>query len=259
MDLQISGKTALVFGGSKGMGYAAARQLSLEGVEVVIAARTASTLASAAQQIQTETGAPVRYVVADITRHEGRQAALDACPGPDILITNADGYPPGDFRDWDNAKWHEALEMMMLAPIDMIRLVVDGMRSRRFGRIINIVSRSVKAPHAELGLSNGARSGLIGFVGGLARQTVRDNVTINNVLPGAFDTDAQARHIQKLALLNGQEFAQVRQDKETKNPAGRFGRPEEMGALIAYLASAQAAYVTGQSWLMDGGEYPGLY
>lgn len=259
MDLQISGKTALVFGGSKGMGYAAARQLSLEGVEVVIAARTASTLASAAQQIQAETCVPVRYVVADITRQEGRQAAIDACPSLDILITNADGYPPGDFRDWDNAKWHAALEMMMLAPIEMIRLVVDGMRSRRFGRIINIVSRSVKAPHAELGLSNGARSGLIGFVGGLARQTVRDNVTINNVLPGAFDTDAQARHIQKLALLNGQEFAQVRQDKETQNPAGRFGRPEEMGTLIAYLASVQAGYVTGQSWLMDGGEYPGLY
>lgn len=259
MDLQIAGKHALVFGGSKGMGYAAACQLALEGVHVVIAARTESTLTAAAGQLSASTGQQVRHVVADITTPAGRAAALGACPQPDILVNNADGYPPGDFRGWDNAMWHQALEIMMLAPIDMIRLVVDGMCQRQYGRIINIVSRSVKAPHAELGLSNGARSGLVGFVGGLARQTIRDKVTINNVLPGAFDTDAQARHIDKLAQLSNQSVQTVRLAKQAQNPAGRFGQPQEIGSLIAWLASAHAGYVTGQSWLMDGGEYPGVY
>lgn len=259
MDLKITGKSALVFGGSKGMGYAAARQLALEGANVVITARNEATLSSAAQTLSRESGRSVRYAVADITQATGREAALAACPAPDILVNNADGYPPGDFRDWDDAVWHEALDRMMVGPIHMIRSVVDGMQQRRFGRIVNIVSRSVKAPHAELGLSNGARAGLVGFVGGLARQTVRYNVTINNVLPGAFDTGAQARHLEKLAALSSRPIADVRQEKEQANPAGRFGRAEEIGALIAYLASDLAGYVTGQNWLMDGGEYPGTY
>lgn len=259
MDLGIAGKSALVFGGSKGMGHAAARQLALEGAKVTIAARTEATLQTAADALRQGCGCPVHYVVADITRPEGRQAALAACPAPDILINNADGYPPGDFHEWTPETWHEALDRMMVGPIDMIRSVVDGMQQRRFGRIINIVSRSVKAPHAELGLSNGARAGLVGFVGGLARQTVRHNVTINNVLPGAFDTDAQARHIAKLVATTGRPYEEIRRAREAANPAGRFGRPEEIGALIAYLASDLSGYVTGQSWLMDGGEYPGTF
>lgn len=259
MDLQIAGKQALVFGGSKGMGYATARQLALEGVHVVIAARTESTLLAAAAQLRSECASTVQHIVADISTPQGRAAALSACPQPDILVNNADGYPPGDYRDWDNAMWHQALEVMMLAPIEMMRQVVDGMRARRFGRIINIVSRSVKAPHAELGLSNGARSGLVGFVGGLSRQTIRDNVTINNVLPGAFDTDAQARHLDKLARLGGTSVEAMRQAKAAQNPAGRFGRTEEIASLIAWLSSSHAGYVTGQSWLMDGGEYPGMF
>ncbi|MET1115027.1 MAG: SDR family oxidoreductase [Comamonas sp.] len=259
MDLQIAARSALVFGGSKGMGYAAARQLALEGVQVVIAARTESTLQGASAHLSQECGLQVRHVVADITTEAGRLAALHACPAPDILVTNGDGFAPGDFHDWDSAVWHRALDMMMVGPIEMIRLVVDGMRARRYGRIINIVSRSVKAPHAELGLSNGARSGLVGFCAGLARQTIRDNVTINNVLPGAFDTDAQTRHLEKLALGQGKTMAQIRESKQALNPAGRFGRPEEVGALIAYLSSNHAGYVNGQSWLIDGGEYPGVF
>lgn len=183
MDLGIAGRTALVFGGSRGMGRACARQLALEGVKVTLAARTAQTLEQAAAQITREAGIGVGWVAADLTRAEGREAALAACPAPDILINNADGPLPGDFRDWSRDDWISALDAMMLGPIDMIRRVVDGMTQRGFGRIVNIVSRSVKAPHAELGLSNGARSGLIGFVAGLARQTVRHNVTINNLLP----------------------------------------------------------------------------
>lgn len=259
MDLRIAGRTALVFGGSKGMGYAAARQLALEGVRVTIAARTESRLQQASAQLARECGLPVPYVVADITASAGRAAALQACPAPDILVTNGDGFPPGDFQDWDSATWHRALDLMMVGPIDMIRQVVGGMRARRFGRIINIVSRSVKAPHAQLGLSNGARSGLVGFCGGLARQTVGDNVTINNILPGAFDTDAQARHIEKLALDQKLPVEELRRSREALNPAGRFGRPEEAGALIAFLASGFAGYITGQSLLIDGGEYPGLF
>lgn len=259
MDLKIAGKSALVFGGSKGMGYAAARQLALEGVQVTIAARTESRLQQASAELTRECGLPVRHVVADITSAAGRSAALQACPAPDILVTNGDGFPPGDFQDWDSDTWHRALDMMMVGPIELIRQAVGGMRARRYGRIINIVSRSVKAPHAELGLSNGARSGLVGFCGGLARQTVADNVTINNVLPGAFDTDAQARHIEKLALDRKLPAADIRRSREALNPAGRFGRPEEVGALIAHLASDFAGYITGQSLLIDGGEYPGMF
>ena len=259
MDLGLSGKHALVWGGSKGMGYAAARCLAMEGVHVVIAARTEATLQSAAQALSAECGGKVRYVVADITKKAGREAALAACPQPDILVNNSDGYPPGDFREWTDETWHEALDMMMVGPIDMIRRVVDGMQERRYGRIINIVSRSVKVAHAELGLSNGARSGLVGFVAGLARQTVRHNVTINNVLPGAFDTDAQARHIDKLAKQTGKSVDEIRKSREAGNPAGRFGKPDEVGSLIADLASDKTGYVTGQSWLIDGGEYPGTY
>ena len=259
MDLGLKGKSALVFGGSKGMGRAAARRLALEGAEVVIAARTEATLRQAAEALAQECGRPVRHVVADITRAAGREAALAACPAPDILVNNADGYPPGDFREWSSDTWHEALDMMMVGPIDMIRRVVDGMQQRRFGRIINIVSRSVKAPHAELGLSNGARAGLVGFVGGLARQTVRHNVTINNLLPGVFATDAQRHHIRGMLESTGKSFEQLWHERGTQNPAGRYGEAHELGALCAFVCSARAGYITGQNLLIDGGAYPGTF
>ena len=206
MDLGIAGKSALVFGGSKGLGRACALRLAQADVRVVIAARTHQTLAEAAKELSAETGRKVDFVVADITRETGRDAAISACPDLDILVNNADGEPPGDFRDWSRGDWHRALDAMMLGPIEMIRRTVDPMMQRGFGRIVNIVSRSVKAPHAELGLSNGARSGLVGFVAGVARQTVRRGVaTINNLLPGAFATDAQRRHIEGL-LGAGESF-----------------------------------------------------
>lgn len=259
MDLGIRGRRALVFGGSKGMGRACASQLASEGVEVVIAARTESTLAIAAEEMTAAAGIPVRYVVADIATDAGREAALAACPAPDILVNNADGAPPGDFRQWTQADWHAALDSMALGPIDMIRRVVDGMMERRFGRIVNIVSRSVKTPQLELGLSNGARSCLVGFVAGLARQTVRHNVTINNLLPGVFATDAQRRHIEGMLEAGGQTFDQLWQARGADNPAGRYGEPEELGALCAYVCSVQAGYVCGQNILIDGAAYPGTY
>lgn len=261
MDLRIAGKTALVFGGSKGLGRACARQLAQAGVRATIAARTRNTLAQAAAELSNETGHAVTFVVADITTEVGRDAALSACPEPDILVNNADGEPPGDFREWTRDDWHRAIDAMMLGPIEMMRRSVDPMMRRGFGRIVNIVSRSVKTPQAELGLSNGARSGLVGFVAGLARQTVRYGVTINNILPGAFATDAQRRHIEGL-LRSGESsetFERLWQARSEEGPAGRFGRAEELGALCAFICSAHAGYITGQNLMIDGGAYPGTF
>ncbi len=259
MDLGISGKKALVYGGSRGMGRAIAERLSAEGVQVVIAARTQATLAAAASEISAQTGTAVRYVVSDITTAVGRDAALQALPAPDILVNNSDGPQPGDFRSWTQDDWHQALDAMMLGPIDMMRRTVDGMMERGFGRIVNIVSRSVKTPQVELGLSNGARSGLVGFVAGLSRQTVRHNVTINNLLPGVFATDAQRRHIRGMLESTGKTFEQLWEERGSNNPAGRYGRAQEIGALCAFVCSAHAGYITGQSLLIDGGAYPGTF
>ena len=262
MELGIGGKRALVFGGSRGMGRAAAQMLSNEGVLVTIAARNQETMRAAAAEIAALSGNAVTHVAADLTREEGRAAALAACPAPDILINNADGPAPGDFRDLDRAAWIKALDSMMLGPIAMMRAVVDGMIERQFGRIINISSRSVKSPQGEMPLSNGARMGLIGFTAGLARQTVRHKVTINNVLPGVFATDAQKNHILGMLAADGKNadgktFDQLWEARGRSNPAGRYGRAEEAGALCAFLCSQHAGFITGQNLLIDGGGYPG--
>lgn len=259
MDLGITGRRALVFGGSKGMGHACARHLAEAGVEVCIAARTQATLIEAAAALRRDSGSEVHWVVADLTTEAGRDTALSACPEPDILVTVADGRPPGDFRDWGRADWHAALDAMMLGPIEMMRRTVDPMMARGFGRIVHIVSRSVKAPQPELGLSNGARSGLVGFVAGLARQVAPQGVTINNLLPGVFATDAQRRHVEALAQASGRAFEEIWRERGAGNPSGRFGDPSEIGALCAFLASRHAGYITGQSLLVDGGAHPGTF
>jgi 3-oxoacyl-[acyl-carrier protein] reductase len=253
MELGIRGRKALVWGGSRGMGRAAAEALAREGVEVTIAARKRETLENAAREI----GA--RPVVADLTTEAGRAAALAACPQPDILINNADGPAPGDFRRWERDDWLRTLDGMMLGPIFMIRAVLDGMIERRFGRIVNISARTVKSPQAEAGLSNGARSGLIGFVAGLARQTVRHNVTINNLLPGIFDSDAQREHVRSMVRMTGRPFEEIWEARGKENPAGRYGRPDEAGAYIAFLCSAHAGFITAQNLMIDGGQYPGTF
>jgi 3-oxoacyl-[acyl-carrier protein] reductase len=259
MDLDIRGRKALLSGASRGLGKACAMALAQEGANITIVARTRDVLENACAEIRAATGAAVTPVVGDITTPQGRAAALAACPEPDILLNNADGPMPGDFRDWRRDDWMAALDMMMLSPIEMMRLTVDGMMTRGFGRIVNIVSRSVKIPQAELGLSNGARSGLVGFVGGLARQTVARNVTINNLLPGIFDSDAQARHINGMLEPGGKSFEQIWRERAAANPARRFGRPAELGAYFAFLCSAHAGFVTGQNILIDGGSYPGTF
>ena len=259
MDMGIKGRRALVFGGSRGMGRATAQCLANEGVLVTIAARNQDTLKQAAAEITAASGVSVTPVVADITTEAGRAAAIAACPHPDILINNADGPKPGDFRHLNRAQWIAALESMMLGPIAMIGAVVDGMIGRKFGRIINISSRSVKSPQAEMPLSNSARLGLVGFVAGLSRQTVRDNVTINNLLPGVFATDAQKNHILGMLEESGKSYEQLWEERGRGNPAGRFGRAEEAGAYITFLCSAHAGYITGQNLMIDGGGYSGTF
>jgi 3-oxoacyl-[acyl-carrier protein] reductase len=259
MNLGIAGKQALVTGGSRGMGRAVAATLAAEGADVYIVARKVAVLEAACADIIAATGAKVVPVVGDITTEVGRAAALKACPKPDILINNGDGEPPGDYRDWDRQRWIIALDRMMLSPIEMMRLSVDGMMERGFGRIVNVVSRSVKTPQLELGLSNGARSGLVGFVAGLARQTVQRNVTINNILPGIVASDAQRDHVEGLVAMTGRSFDEIWAERAKQNPAGRYGEPDEIGAYVAFLCSAKAGFITAQNLLIDGGQYPGTY
>jgi 3-oxoacyl-[acyl-carrier protein] reductase len=257
MDLGLRGRKALLSGASRGMGKGCALALAREGAEITIVARKRDALEQAAAAIRA-LGATVNTVAADITTPEGRKAALEACPEPDILVNNADGRLPGDFRNWTREDWISALDTMMLCHIEMMRLTVDGMMARGFGRIVNIVSRSVKIPQLELGLSNGARSGLVGFASGLARQTVRHNVTINNLLPGPFDTDGQREHVR--GLVDAQNsYEDIWKRRVAGVPAGRFGRPEEIGDYCAFLCSAQAGFITAQNLLIDGGSYPGTY
>lgn len=259
MDLGIAGKKALVCAASRGLGRGCALALAKNGVAVTITARTRATLEETAREIAAQTGVAVTTVASDITTREGRAAALAACPEPDILVNNAGGPPPGDFREWDEDDWINACNANMITAIMLIKAVVDGMIGRKFGRIVNITSSSVKAPIPQLGLSNGARAGLTGFVAGIARQTVAHNVTINNILPGRFDTDRLRSGMAFAAQKANRPVAEIEAESRAQIPAGRFGRPEEFGELCAFICSAQASYITGQNFLIDGGLYPGTF
>jgi 3-oxoacyl-[acyl-carrier protein] reductase len=257
MDLGIRGRTALVCAASKGLGKGCAVSLAREGVNLVITARGKDALEATAEEIRKRYGVAVTAVAGDITTEEGRQAALKACAAPDILVNNAGGPPPGDFRNWERDTWIKALDANMITPILLIRAVVDPMIARKFGRIVNITSGAVKNPIPELGLSNGARTGLTGFVAGLSRKTVRSNVTINSLLPGPFDTDRLRGNLEFNARSSGKTVDELRKARAEANPAGRFGTIEEFGDACAFLCSAQAGYITGQNLLLDGGLYPG--
>jgi 3-oxoacyl-[acyl-carrier protein] reductase len=259
MDLGIAGRWALVCGASKGLGFGCAQALAREGVNLVINARSPEPLRDAAQRIGDETGVTVIAVACDITTEAGRAEALAACPQVDILINNAGGPPPGDFRNWTRDHWIAAIDANMLTPIELIKSTVDLMIARKFGRIVNITSSSVKAPIDILGLSNGARAGLTGFVAGIARKTVEHNVTINNLLPGQFDTDRLRKTAETTAKTLGKTTEAVAEQRRLAIPARRFGNALEFGQMCAYLCSAQASYYTGQNVLLDGGAYPGTY
>jgi 3-oxoacyl-[acyl-carrier protein] reductase len=257
MDLGLSGKRALICAASRGLGKGCAAALAAEGVEVTITARGRETLEATAEELRRAHGVAVTAVACDITSEEGRAAAMAVCPDPDILVNNAGGPPPGDFRDWQREDWIKAIDANMLTPIALIKATVDGMIDRGFGRIVNITSSSVKAPIEILGLSNGARAGLTGFIAGLARQTVRHNVTINNLLPGPFDTDRLRGTMAATAEKTGRPLDQVMAERRAANPARRFGDPAEFGAACAFLCGTQAGYITGQNLLLDGGAFPG--
>ena len=274
MDLGIAGKWALVCGASKRLGRSCAEALVRESVNVVINARqpgqlleTASFLIAnnatqSGDKCQNSAQPTVLTVAADITTPEGREAVFCVPGGPgkafDIVVTNAGGPPPGDFRDWDREAWIRAVDANMLTPIELMRATVDGMAERGFGRVVNITSSAVKAPIDILGLSNGARSGLTGFVAGVARSSIAARgVTINNLLPGKFDTDRLSATFAGAAARSGRSVQDVRSSQQAGIPAGRFGTPQEFGAICAFLCSMQAGYITGQNWLADGGAYPG--
>jgi 3-oxoacyl-[acyl-carrier protein] reductase len=259
MDLGIAGRRAIVCGSSKGLGLACAEALAEAGVEVVLNARTAGPLEATAKALSGRFGRPFAHVAADVLEAQGRARLLAACPEPDILITNAAGPPPGRFEDWDEAAWHAALQANMVAPLQLIRAALPAMRRNRWGRILNITSAAVKAPIPMLGLSTGARSGLTGAVASLAREVAADGVTINNVLPGFFDTDRLAGVFASQAAQQGVSPEDVRRRAEAGNPARRVGRPEEFGAVCAFLASAHAGYINAQNLLLDGGAFPGVF
>ncbi len=257
MDLGIAGKKAIVCAASKGLGKACAVSLAREGADVTICARTQETLNATAEEIRRLGGGAVTAIACDITSEAGRDQVLSQCPNPDILVNNAGGPPPGDFRDWERDDWIKAIDANMLTPIFLIKSTVDGMMARKFGRIINITSSAVKAPIDVLGLSNGARAGLTGFVAGIARKTVANNVTINGILPGPFDTDRLRGTMRAVAAKTGRSEEDVAADRAAGNPAGRFGEASEFGELCAFLCSTQAGYITGQNILIDGGNFPG--
>ena len=257
MELGLEGRRAIVCAASKGLGRACAMALAAEGVAVTITARTADVLEQTADDIRRATGATVDTAAGDIATDDGRAAALAACPEPDILVNNAGGPPPGDFRNWDSADWHAAVDANMVAPILMIRAVLDGMMARGFGRIVNITSGAVKSPIPILGLSNGARAGLTGFVAGLSRQCAHGGVTINNLLPGPFETDRLFTTLAGGAKAAGRTVEEEADVRRQANPTRRFGAPPEFGATCAFLCSVHAGFMTGQNILLDGGAYPG--
>ena len=264
MDFGISGKWALVCGASKGLGFGCAQALVREGVNVLIVARGAQALEAAASKLRADrtyaTPATVQFVAADITTPEGRAAVFAVRRDFDMVVTNAGGPPTGDFRDWDRDTWIKAVDANMLTPIELIKATVDGMAARGFGRIINITSSAVKAPIDILGLSNGARSGLTGFVAGVSRSKLAaQGVTINNLLPGAFDTDRLKGTLAGAAQKTGQPIEAVMDARRQAIPARRFGNVEEFGAICAFLCSQQAGYINGQNVLADGGAFSGTF
>ena len=259
MDLGIRGRNAIVCGASKGLGQGCAAALARDGVNLFINARNPEALEATAEEIRKNCDVTVTAVACDVTTPEGRGQLLAACPNPDILVNNAGGPPPGDFRDWNRETWLKAIDANMLTPIELIKATLDGMIARKFGRVVNITSGAVKAPIAELGLSNGARSGLTGFIAGVARQVAQHNVIINNLLPGRFMTDRLRGNMDTNAKKAGRTFEEQSKILQASIPAGRFGTAWEFGEACAFLCSVQAGYIVGQNLLLDGGQYPGTY
>ena len=256
MDLGLAGRQAVVCASSKGLGLACAEELAANGVNLIMNARSEDVLTASADRLRETYGVKVTPIAVDITSEDGRQQVLAAADGTiDILINNAGGPPPGDFRNWSMDDWNKAVNDNMLTPIELIKAVIDPMIDQGFGRIVNITSGSVKNPIPQLGMSNGARAGLTGFVAGLARQVAQHNVTINNLLPGQFETDRIASLFASRATAEGRDAAELRAEAEARNPCRRIGYIKEFGQACAYLCSAHSGYVVGQNLLIDGGAF----
>ncbi len=253
MDLGLKGKKAIVCASSRGLGRACAMELAAAGCDVVINGRDEKVTNATAEEIRKATGAKVTVVLGDVSTKAGQDALLAACPDPDILVNNNGGPPPKGFRELTREQMGDGVVQNMITPIELIQRVVDGMVQRKFGRVINIVSSSVKAPIVGLDLSSGARAGLIAFLAAAAREVAHANVTINHILPGMFDTDRLRGTTNKMAALKSITVEEMAAQRQKDVPAGRFGTPDEFGKLCAFLASAHAGYITGQSILIDGG------
>ncbi len=258
MDLGLKDRSAIVCASSRGLGKACALSLASEGVAVAINGRDEETLMATADEIRTQTNVAVTPVVADIDTEEGRQALLDACPAPDILVNNNGGPPPGAFAQWGERDWVEALQSNLLAPILLIKAVLPGMQERKFGRIVNITSAMVKSPRSPMGLSTTARSGLTAMCKGLSQDVAKDNVTINNLLPERFDTDRQKQMAELAVAFKKITMEEARAEIAESIAAKRMGDPKEFGDACAFLCSAQAGFISGQNLQLDGGSYPGL-
>jgi 3-oxoacyl-[acyl-carrier protein] reductase len=258
MDLGIANRSAIVCASSRGLGKACALALAQEGVHVTLNGRDSATLEATAAEIRAASRVQVQAVAGDIGSEATREALLAACPEPDILVTNNGGPLPGRFQDWTRDVWLAALEANLLAPAMMIRAVIDGMVERRFGRIVNITSAMVKAPLAPMGLSSGARTGLMSLCKGLSREVAHANVTINNLLPERIDTDRQRFMAMAAASMNSQTIDEAYEQIRASIAARRLGRPDELGAACAFLCSAHAGFISGQNLQLDGGTYPGL-
>ena len=259
MDLGLSGRRAIVCASSRGLGKACARALAEAGCEVVINGRDAKTLEATAAELSKLTGAKIIAVAADVATADGQKALLAACPQPDILVNNNAGPPLRDFRELSRQQMIDGVTANMIVAVELIQKVIDPMLARKFGRIVNITSGAVKAPLAGLDLSSGARAGLTAFLAGVARTVADKNVTINNILPGAFDTDRLRGTLSKAAETKGITLEQAAAARAATIPAKRFGDPSEFGAACAFLCSAQASYITGQNLLIDGGNFPGAF
>ncbi len=259
MDLGIKGSRALLCASSRGLGLACATALAAEGCAVTINGRNPDRLREAAERVRAETGADVSTVQADINTEDGRRTFLAACPDPDILVTNNEGPTPGNFQDFGRAEWMFALEAQMLAPLDIIRAVLPGMRARKFGRIVNIVSALVKSPrNPAMTLSSAPRTGLVAACKAISRDAAADNVTINNLLPERIDTDRQRFMADRMMKAENITREEARRRMAENLPAKRLGSPEEFGAACAFLCSAKAGFISGQMLQLDGGSYQGL-
>jgi 3-oxoacyl-[acyl-carrier protein] reductase len=259
MDLGIAGRKAIVCASSRGLGFACAKTLAQAGCEVAINGRNQEQLAAAAAELKKIPGAKITAVTADVASPEGQKALFAACPEPDILVNNNAGPPPRDFRELDRQKLLDGVIANMIVAIELTQKAIDPMVAKKFGRIVNITSGSVRMPLAGLDLSSGARAGLTAFLAGVARSVASANVTINFILPGVFATDRLRTYIDTMAKKKGLSAEAALAERVATVPAKRVGQPDEFGATCAFLCSAQAGYITGQNFLIDGGAFPGAF